>query len=89
MSWNLHNPRKGVYDFGKLGEDMSEFLDIRQFIQTAQEEDLFVILRPGPYICSEWEFGGMPRYVYNFFNGAFNFYYSVGVKLKLRIKMYT
>ena len=63
MPWNLHNPRQGVFDFGSLGEDMSEFLDIRTFIQTAQEEDLFVILRPGPYICGEWEFGGMPRYI--------------------------
>ena len=33
----------------------------------AQEEDLFVIFRPGPYICAEWDFGGLPRLVGNFF----------------------
>lgn len=62
-SWNLHEPRQGEFDFGELGEMMSPFLDIRSFLQMAQEEDLFVILRPGPYICSEWEFGGMPSYL--------------------------
>lgn len=42
---------------------MSPFLDVVEFIKIAQEEDLFVILRPGPYICAEWEFGGLPRYL--------------------------
>ncbi|XP_042222809.1 beta-galactosidase-1-like protein 2 [Homarus americanus] len=42
---------------------MSPFLDVRSFVQMAQEEDLFVILRPGPYICSEWDFGGMPSFL--------------------------
>ncbi|CAL4069324.1 unnamed protein product, partial [Meganyctiphanes norvegica] len=42
---------------------MSAFLDVRSFIQMAQEEDLFVIFRPGPYICAEWEFGGMPSWL--------------------------
>ncbi len=37
------------------------FLDLRGFLLMAQEEDLFVIFRPGPYICAEWEFGGLPR----------------------------
>ncbi|XP_068216121.1 beta-galactosidase-1-like protein 2 [Palaemon carinicauda] len=63
VPWNLHEPRQNVYDFGDLGEDMSAFLDVRSFIQMAQEEDLFVILRPGPYICAEWEFGGMPSWL--------------------------
>lgn len=61
VPWNLHEPRQGEFDFGGLGEPMSIFLDVRAFVQMAQEEDLFVILRPGPYICSEWDFGGMPR----------------------------
>jgi len=52
----------GEFDFGDKDNDFSKLLNIRQFMQIAQEEDLFVILRPGPYICSEWEFGGMPRY---------------------------
>ncbi|XP_071520432.1 beta-galactosidase-1-like protein 2 [Panulirus ornatus] len=63
VPWNLHEPRQGVYDFGDLKESMSPFLDVRSFVQMAQEEDLFVILRPGPYICSEWDFGGMPSYL--------------------------
>jgi len=53
----------GVYDFGDGDNDYSSALDIRQFLQIAQEEDLLVILRPGPYICGEWDFGGLPRYV--------------------------
>ena len=43
---------------------MSIFLDLLLFIQIAYEEDLFVILRPGPYICSEWDFGGLPRFFF-------------------------
>ena len=33
----------------------------RQFVHIAEEVGLYVILRPGPFICAEWEFGGMPR----------------------------
>ena len=61
VPWNLHEPEKGVFDFGDGGRDFSAFLDLPRFIRMAQEEDLFVIFRPGPYICAEWEFGGMPR----------------------------
>ena len=39
------------------------FLDLAGFLKMAQEEDLFVIFRPGPYICAEWDFGGLPRFV--------------------------
>ncbi|CAG9815748.1 unnamed protein product [Phaedon cochleariae] len=53
----------GRYDFGAGGTDMQEFLDIEKFLKTAQEEDLFVILRPGPYICSEYEHGGLPSWL--------------------------
>lgn len=51
--WNLHEPRRGEYDF-------TGNLDIESYIRTAQEEGLWVIVRPGPYICAEWEFGGYP-----------------------------
>jgi len=51
--WNLHEPRPGEYDF-------SGNLDIATYIKTAQEEGLWVIVRPGPYSCAEWEFGGFP-----------------------------
>ena len=42
---------------------MSIFLDLVTYIKIAQEEDLFVIFRPGPYICSEWDFGGLPSWL--------------------------
>lgn len=63
VPWNLHEPMKDVYDFGDGKREMSIFLDIVTFIKLAKEEDLLVILRPGPYICAEWDFGGLPRSV--------------------------
>lgn len=42
---------------------MSPFLDLVKFMKIAKEEDLLVIFRPGPYICAEWDFGGLPRFV--------------------------
>ena len=54
--WNLHEPRPGVYDF--RGNN-----DVAAFIRTAQEEGLHVILRPGPYVCAEWDFGGYPGWL--------------------------
>ncbi|XP_069936809.1 beta-galactosidase-1-like protein 2 isoform X2 [Cherax quadricarinatus] len=76
VPWNLHEPRAGVYDFGQLGESMSAFLDVRSFVTLAQEEDLFVILRPGPYICSEWDFGGMPSYLLRDYTMQVRTYYE-------------
>jgi len=54
--WNLHEPEKGKYDFS--GNN-----DIAAFVRTAQEEGLWVVLRPSPYICAEWEFGGYPYWL--------------------------
>jgi beta-galactosidase len=54
--WNVHEPHPGVYDF-------SGNLDIAEFIREAQQEGLYVILRPGPYACAEWEFGGFPAWL--------------------------
>ncbi|WDF67587.1 beta-galactosidase [Sphingobacterium oryzagri] len=51
--WNFHEEQEGKWDFE--GDH-----DLAKFIQTAQEEGLMVILRPGPYACAEWEFGGYP-----------------------------
>lgn len=56
--WNLHEPQKGKYDFS--GNN-----DIAAFVKTAQEEGLWVILRPSPYVCAEWEFGGYPYWLQN------------------------
>jgi beta-galactosidase len=47
--WNEHEPEPGKFDFS--GQN-----DIAEFIREAQQEGLFVILRPGPYVCAEWEF---------------------------------
>ena len=55
-AWNLHEPQPGEYDF-------SGRLDVERFIQTAEELGLYVILRPGPFICAEWEFGGLPGWL--------------------------
>merc|ERR1712165_491068 len=63
VPWNLHQPMKGVTDFGDRGFDFSDFLDLRRFLQSCKDNDLFVIFRPGPYICGEWEFGGMPSWL--------------------------
>ncbi|CAG0890320.1 unnamed protein product [Darwinula stevensoni] len=63
VPWNLHNPRPGVFDFGDGNEHMSPFLNLNTFLEIAKELELFVILRPGPYICTEWDFGGLPSYL--------------------------
>ncbi|KAF5275963.1 hypothetical protein FQA39_LY00759 [Lamprigera yunnana] len=63
VPWNLHEPEIDNYDFGQGGSDFDEFLDLVTFLKTAQEEDLLAIVRPGPYICSEWDFGGLPSWL--------------------------
>lgn len=56
VAWNMHEPKEGEFCFeGDL--DLCRFLDI------AQELGLYVILRPSPYICAEWEFGGLPAWL--------------------------
>lgn len=54
--WNMHEPQKGHYDFS--GNN-----DIAAFVKIAREEGLWVILRPSPYVCAEWEFGGYPYWL--------------------------
>ncbi len=54
--WNLHEPQKGKFDF--TGNN-----DIVEFVKIAQQEGLWVILRPSPYVCAEWEFGGYPYWL--------------------------
>lgn len=56
VPWNLHEPHEGEYDF-------SGMLDIEKFITTAKKLGLYVIVRPGPYICAEWDFGGFPAWL--------------------------
>ncbi|MEJ2883268.1 glycoside hydrolase family 35 protein [Pedobacter sp. GR22-6] len=56
--WNLHEPEKNKFDFS--GNN-----DIAEFVRIAKEEGLWVILRPSPYVCAEWEFGGYPYWLQN------------------------
>ncbi len=58
VPWNLHEPRKGEYHFDGI-------LDLEKFLLTAQELGLYAIVRPSPYICAEWEFGGFPAWLLN------------------------
>jgi beta-galactosidase len=53
LFWNVHEPRPGEFDW-------SGGADAAEFCRLAQKEGLYVILRPGPYSCAEWEFGGFP-----------------------------
>lgn len=57
--WNYHETAPGVWDFKTGNKNLSEY------IRTADEEGLYVILRPGPYVCAEWEFGGYPWWLPN------------------------
>jgi beta-galactosidase len=51
--WNMHEPVEGKFDF--TGNS-----DIAEFVKIAKEEGMWVIMRPSPYACAEWEFGGYP-----------------------------
>lgn len=51
--WNYHEPQKGEFDF--TGQK-----DIATFCRLAQKHGMYVIVRPGPYVCAEWEMGGLP-----------------------------
>jgi beta-galactosidase len=54
--WNLHEPRPGHYDF--RGQN-----DVAEYLRIAQQEGLRIILRPGPYVCAEWDLGGYPAWL--------------------------
>ena len=56
VAWNLHEPGPGEFRFGGG-------LDLVAYLRTAAEEGLHAIVRPGPYICSEWDFGGLPAWL--------------------------
>ncbi|HEX5070548.1 MAG TPA: beta-galactosidase family protein [Vicinamibacterales bacterium] len=55
--WNYHEPEEGKFEFSAGNHD------ITKFIRIAQQEGLWVLLRPGPYVCAEWDFGGIPSYL--------------------------
>ena len=51
--WNIHEQREGMFDF-------TDNNDVAEFCRLCQKNGLFVIVRPGPYVCAEWEMGGLP-----------------------------
>ncbi|KAF1654855.1 Beta-galactosidase, partial [Eudyptes chrysocome] len=56
VPWNYHEPQLGMYDF-------SGDKDLEYFLQLANDTGLLVILRAGPYICAEWDMGGLPAWL--------------------------
>jgi beta-galactosidase len=83
LFWNEHEPQPGQFDW-------SGQADVAKFCRIAQEEGLWVILRPGPYSCAEWEMGGLPWWLLKdddiklrtrdprFINAATNYLAEVG-----------
>ncbi|MCJ7448761.1 MAG: beta-galactosidase [Bacteroidales bacterium] len=55
--WNYHESEEGIFDFTTENHNLGEF------IKTVQDEDMWLIVRPGPYVCAEWELGGIPPYL--------------------------
>ena len=56
IPWNVHEPEKSRFEFEGIK-------DVVGFVKLAQKLGLYVILRPSPYICAEWEFGGLPAWL--------------------------
>ncbi len=57
IPWNFHEPKKGEFNWSGMH-------DVEKFIQTAQSLGLYVIIRPSPFICAEWEAGGLPAWLF-------------------------
>lgn len=56
VAWNLHEPVKGNFNFEGIA-------DIERFIELAAKYNMYILLRPGPFICAEWDFGGFPAWL--------------------------
>ena len=54
IMWNYHEVEKGKFDYETGNKNLSLFLDL------AEQYDMKVLFRPGPYVCAEWDFGGLP-----------------------------
>jgi len=58
VPWNEHSPQRGVFD-------TSAGLDLARFLDLVAAEGLLAIVRPGPYICAEWDNGGLPAWLFS------------------------
>ena len=56
IAWNFHEPEPGVFDFA--GDK-----DFEEFLTECERQGMYVIVRPGPYICAEWDYGGFPAWL--------------------------
>lgn len=56
FAWNWHEQEEGRFDF-------SGWRDVERLLELCKKNDLYVIARPGPYICAEWDFGGFPNWL--------------------------
>ncbi len=54
IMWNYHEISRGKFDFATDNKNLPLFLDL------AEKYNMMVLFRPGPYVCAEWDFGGMP-----------------------------
>ncbi|TXK18562.1 beta-galactosidase family protein [Homoserinibacter sp. GY 40078] len=57
VAWNLHSPEPGSWD-------TSGRLDLARFLRTVADEGMYAIVRPGPYICAEFDNGGLPTWLF-------------------------
>ncbi|WP_020391506.1 glycoside hydrolase family 35 protein [Kribbella catacumbae] len=57
VPWNAHSPRRGVFD-------TTGMLDLDRFLRLVAEAGMYAIVRPGPYICAEWDNGGLPAWLF-------------------------
>ncbi|MET3656730.1 MULTISPECIES: glycoside hydrolase family 35 protein [Sporosarcina] len=69
VPWNLHEPKEGEFNFEGIA-------NIEEFIRIADRVGLHVIVRPSPYICAEWEFGGLPAWLLADSNMRFRSYHE-------------
>ncbi|OAO12635.1 Beta-galactosidase, partial [Blastocystis sp. ATCC 50177/Nand II] len=56
IAWNMHEPERGQFNFEGAN-------DLDRYLTLAEKYGFLVIVRPGPYICAEWEFGGLPYWL--------------------------
>lgn len=69
VPWNLHEAHEGEFNFSGIA-------NIEEFIRIAGRLGLYVIVRPSPYICAEWEFGGLPAWLLADSNMRIRSYYE-------------